>query len=155
LNAFRLGLIGYYLSTFLPGSIGGDIIKAAQIAREQDRRTVAVATVLIDRVIGLCGLFWLVALVGTVFWGVGYLMDSVQRSAGIVALETIVLGAWGLVLASLTFWFFLGVLPPRRAERFAAWLGRIPKVGHSLAEFWRAVWMYRLQGRSVLCAIFL
>src|SRR5262249_53166130 len=41
------------------------------------------------------------------------------------------------------------------AERFAAWLGRIPKVGHSLAEFWRAVWMYRLQGRSVLCAIFL
>ena len=32
-NSVRLGLIGYFLSTFLPGSIGGDIIKAAFIAR--------------------------------------------------------------------------------------------------------------------------
>jgi glycosyltransferase 2 family protein len=160
LNAFRLGLIGYYLSTFLPGSVGGDIIKAAQIAREQNRRTVAVSTVLIDRVIGLCGLFWLVALLGTVYWVTGFLRDSVTTAGvtnqtGVVALETIVLGAWALVLASLVFWFFLGVLPFGRAERFASWLDRIPKVGHALAEFWRAVWMYRLQGRSVLLGVFL
>ena len=32
-NAMRLGSIGLFLSTFLPGSVGGDIIKAAFIAR--------------------------------------------------------------------------------------------------------------------------
>src|SRR5262249_57910869 len=40
-NALRLGLVGYFMSTFLPGAVGGDIIKAAFIAREQNRRTVA------------------------------------------------------------------------------------------------------------------
>src|SRR5262245_34179794 len=59
-NAVRLGLVGVSMSTLLPGSIGGDIFKAAFIAREQSRRTVAVSTVLIDRVIGLLGLIWLV-----------------------------------------------------------------------------------------------
>src|SRR6202023_4279934 len=66
-SALRLGMIGYYLSTFLPGAVGGDIIKAAFIAREQSRRTVAVTTVIVDRVIGLVGLIWLVALIGGLF----------------------------------------------------------------------------------------
>ena len=66
-SAFRLGMIGLYFSAFLPGSVGGDIVKAVAIAREQSRRTVAVATVILDRVIGLCGLFWLVTLLGNGF----------------------------------------------------------------------------------------
>jgi uncharacterized membrane protein YbhN (UPF0104 family) len=143
----RLGLIGYYLSTFLPGSVGGDIIKAAFIAREQRRRTVAVATVLIDRAVGLCGLFWLVTLLGSCFWLSGYLDPSVQT------LTSILVGAAALSAGSLVFWFMLGWLPPHRAERFAGRLSRIPKVGHALAEFWRAVWMYRCQGRSVFLAL--
>ena len=65
-NAMRLGSIGMYWNTFLPGSIGGDIIKAAFLAREQSRRTAAVATILFDRVVGLCGLFWLITLLGSV-----------------------------------------------------------------------------------------
>ena len=28
-NAMRLGMIGYFFNTFLPGSVGGDLIKAA------------------------------------------------------------------------------------------------------------------------------
>src|SRR5262249_33952584 len=34
-NAIRLGLIGFFFSSFLPSSIGGDVVKAAMIAREQ------------------------------------------------------------------------------------------------------------------------
>jgi uncharacterized protein (TIRG00374 family) len=146
-NALRLGLIGYYLSTFLPGSVGGDIIKAAFIAREQRRRTVAVATVLIDRAVGLCGLFWLVTLLGSIFWLSGSLDRNVQT------LNSILLGAALLSAGSLVFWFVLGWLPQYRAERFAGRLSRIPKIGHALAEFWRAVWMYRCQGRSVFVAL--
>ena len=41
------------------------------VAREQSRRTVAVATVIMDRVIALWGLFWFVALLGGAFWLTG------------------------------------------------------------------------------------
>src|SRR5262249_40872336 len=63
-NALRLGLVGFFLSTFLPGSVGGDVVKAAFIAREQSRRTVAVATVIMDRALALWALFSLTAMMG-------------------------------------------------------------------------------------------
>jgi uncharacterized protein (TIRG00374 family) len=149
-NAVRLGLIGYFLSTFLPGSIGGDLIKAAFIAREQSRRTVAVATVLIDRAIGLWGLVWLVALLGSAFWVHGALAGATET-----ILQSIVLSAVGIVGFSLLVWVLLGVLPIN-AERFAGRLQRrIPKIGSALAEFWRAAWMYRCQGRAVGVALLL
>jgi uncharacterized membrane protein YbhN (UPF0104 family) len=152
-GAMRLGMVGYYFNTFLPGSVGGDIIKAACLAREQSRRTVAVATVLIDRVIGLCGLFWLAALLGGVFWATGNLEQLVVSRSAAAALETITLGAAILAAASLLFWVLLGVLPAPWAERLADRLARIPRVGPALAELWRAVWMYRCQGRRVGLAL--
>jgi uncharacterized protein (TIRG00374 family) len=148
-NALRLGLIGYYLSTFLPGSVGGDFFRAAYIAREQSRRTVAVATVLIDRAMGLVGLFWLVALVGGISWVTGALEQMARNHAAVIFLESIVSISMVFVVGSLAFWFLLGFLPQRRADKFAWRLSRIPKIGHSVAEFWRAIWMYRCQGRSV------
>jgi uncharacterized protein (TIRG00374 family) len=152
-NALRLGMIGYYLNTFLPGSVGGDIIKATFIAREQSRRTAAVASVLIDRAVGLIGLVWLVALIGGAFWVTGSLESIVTSPAAAHTLEVIISVALGCLVASLVFWFLLGFLPNRRAERLAGRLTGIPKVGHSLAEFWRAVWMYRCRGRSVGLAL--
>lgn len=147
-NAFRLGLIGLFFNAFLPGAIGGDIIKAAFIAREQSRRTVAVATVLIDRALALWALVWLVAIVGAGFWAAGLLQVQGEQ-----ALKRIVLGAAGIVGVSLLGWLLLGLLPPHRAERFAGRLERLPKVGGSAAEFWRAVWMYRCRQKSVLAAM--
>lgn len=149
-NAMRLGLIGYFLSNVLPGSIGGDIIKAAFIAREQSRRTVAVATVLIDRAVGLWGLCWLVVLLGGYYW----LNGSLEGPAG--GFFQSIITSFGMIVGlSVLVWTFLGMLPERRAHRFAGRLSRIPKVGHSAAEFWRAIWMYRGQTRSVVLALLL
>ena len=152
-SAFRLGMIGYYLNTFLPGAVGGDIIKAAFIAREQSRRTVAVATVIIDRVIGLCGLIWLVALLGGFFWLSGLLPYIAASASAIVILETIFLGAAGLMAGSLAFWFALGFFSQERIKGIAAWLEGIPKIGGPLAELWRAGLLYRWRGRSVSFAL--
>jgi uncharacterized membrane protein YbhN (UPF0104 family) len=147
-SALRLGLVGYYYSTFLPGSVGGDIIKAACIASEQSRRTVAVATVVIDRIVGLCGLFWLAAFLGGLFWLTGWLQDMGNAEAA-GTLEIIVVGAVGLSVASLVFWIVLGLLSERRSFLLAARLERFPKIGHALAEVWRAVWLYRCRGRAI------
>lgn len=148
LNAWRLGLVGFYFNTFLPGSIGGDIIKAAFLARGQSRRTVAVATVIIDRAIGLWALFWLVALLGTLFWVLGN--EPLHASA---KLQIIWISALATVGVTMVLWLLLGLVPDRKAERFARKLHAIPKVGVSAAEFWRAIHMYRRKGAAVAAAI--
>lgn len=152
-NALRLGMVGFYFNTFLPGSVGGDIIKAACIAREQSRRTVAVATVLIDRGVGLCGLFWLAAILGGAFWISGQLDELAVTAIAEWFLKSVVLGAAGIVAASLIVWFLLGVFSAEQSARLANWLERFPKIGHALAELWRAVRMYRNQGRSIALAL--
>jgi uncharacterized membrane protein YbhN (UPF0104 family) len=136
-NALRLGMVGFSLSTFLPGSIGGDIVKAAFLAKEQSRRTVAVATVLIDRALGLLGLFYLVAITGSIFYFLG------DPCLAHPTLRGLVLASLAVVVGSIVTWCLMGLLPDWKAQRFADRLERIPKVGHSIAEMWRAVWMYR------------
>lgn len=146
-NALRLGLVGYYFNNFLPGSVGGDLIKAAAVAREQERRTVAVSTVLLDRGIGLWALIGLVAISGSIVWLLDPAFFESQPD-----LRTIVRTAIGVFAATLMVWFSLGFLPERRAHRFAGRLEWFPKVGRILREFWLAVWHYRNRGGAVLAA---
>ena len=149
-NAMRLGLIGFFLSTFLPGSVGGDIFKAAFLAREQERRTVAVATVIVDRVVGLWALFWLVALVGSAFWLMG---DPALLQHP--SLQVVVWCALGVVVFTTALCGVLLVLPERSSTALIARLTRLPRIGGSAAEFWRAIWMYRNQWPSVVAALLL
>jgi hypothetical protein len=124
--------------------VGGDVIKAAVLAREQDRRTVAVATVIMDRAIALWALIWFVALLGAGFWMSGMLVGN-----GAEPCRQIVTIAWTIVGLSVLGWIALGMLPDWRARRFAGRLERLPKVGVAVAELWRAVWMYRCCPRAV------
>jgi hypothetical protein len=107
----------------------------------------------IDRIIGLCGLFWLVALCAGVFYLTGHLDRLAVTPEAASALHAIALLAAAMALGSVVFWVLLGVLPTRHAEALAGRLERVPKVGTSLAELWRAVWMYRCRGRSVGLAL--
>ena len=140
-DAFRLGIIGFFFNAFLPGSVGGDLIKAAALAREKsDRRTRAVATVIMDRVIALWALIWFVAISGCIFWSVGGLTETAQLIVKIAA---------GIVGVTLTIWLAMGLLSDEQSERFAQWLSKAPKVGTSLGELWRAGWTYRRRQKSV------
>lgn len=68
-DALRLGLIGTLFNVVLPGAIGGDFIKAAFLCREHpERKTRAIATVVIDRIVGLMALFLLAAAIGSWRW---------------------------------------------------------------------------------------
>lgn len=52
-------LIGFFFNTAVPGAVGGDIIKAVYVIREQQsqRKTRTLLTVLLDRIVGLASLF--------------------------------------------------------------------------------------------------
>jgi uncharacterized protein (TIRG00374 family) len=144
-DALRLGFIGFFFNSVMPGAVGGDIIKAAFLAREKrDRKTVAVATVIMDRAIALWALVWFVAIAGAIFWASGALEGRGAHQS------LVIVRAAGITVAvSFTAWMLLGLLPAWRAEKFAGRLSRIPKAGHTLAEFWRSVWMYRCRQASV------
>lgn len=148
-NAFRLGLVGSFYNAFLPGSVGGDLVKAYFIAQGQPmRRAAAVSTVIADRLVGLFGLIWFSAVIGGAFW-----LDGDERIGGNEYLKSIIRVCAGLVVAAVVGWLVLGLLPQRRADRFAGRLARVPKLGHTLAEVWFAVWMYRQRPRTVLLVI--
>lgn len=67
-DALRLGFIGNVFNLVIPGAVGGDVIKGAFLCREQARRTQAVASMVIDRILGLLGLFLLAGVTGAVAW---------------------------------------------------------------------------------------
>ncbi len=67
-SAFLLGFIGNVFNLVIPGAVGGDFIKAAYLVRMDINRTQAVASMVIDRIVGLLGLFLLAGAAGAVAW---------------------------------------------------------------------------------------
>lgn len=51
-----LNLVGAFYNAFMPGTTGGDLVKAYYAAKQTDLRTRAVLSVVIDRIIGLMAL---------------------------------------------------------------------------------------------------
>lgn len=148
-NAFRLGLVGGFYNSFLPGSVGGDLVKAYFIARDTPgKRASAVATVIADRLVGLFGLIWFSAAFGGAFWLAGD-----ERVAGNEYLQKIVRVCAGLTAVGVVGWAVLGLLPQRRADRFAGRLGHVPKLGKTLAEVWYAVWTYRQRPKVIYATV--
>jgi hypothetical protein len=101
-----LGLIGLVFNSVIPGAVGGDLIKAAFLARMRIKRTQAIASMVIDRIIGLLGLFILGALAGAFAWRLA--------PAGIRALivaEWLALSSGTLILAAVFAPALILVLP--------------------------------------------
>lgn len=95
LDAFRLGAIGFLLSFVSAGSVGGDLFKAIFLARRSPgKRLEAVASVLVDRGIGLYGLL-LVAVAVLLIAPPATVSDDLRQisrgAAGLTILGTVVL----------------------------------------------------------------
>ncbi len=94
--AIRLMYVGHFFNFFLPGATGGDVIRAYLVTRRTRGRTVAVATVLLDRFVGLAGMAALAGVMALATWR----SPQTHRAAGaIIATLAIVIVA-GLVLFS-------------------------------------------------------
>ena len=66
--AFLLGFIGNVFNLVIPGAVGGDLIKAAYLVRMHVKKTQAIASMVIDRILGLLGLFILAGIAGVFAW---------------------------------------------------------------------------------------
>lgn len=91
-STFALNMIGMFFNTFMPGSVGGDLIKAWYVAgREPQKKTKAIFTVLLDRIIGLSVFFFYAAV--TLLFYRNWLQDHPQ-------LRWLAYGIWGFTLTS-------------------------------------------------------
>jgi uncharacterized membrane protein YbhN (UPF0104 family) len=66
--AVLLGFIGNVFNLVIPGAVGGDLIKAAYLLRMEIKKTQAIASMVIDRILGLLGLFVLASGAGVFAW---------------------------------------------------------------------------------------
>lgn len=142
-DAVRLGFLGMLFNYVGPGSVGGDLFKAVILAREQaSRRTVAAATVVLDRILGLLALF-MVGAVSTLFYR--HLRQSVE-------LRTAALFLW---VGSLGGLIGLGLMLSPSVTR---WRGvriveRLPLVGHALGELLHGVELYQTKKKAILLSV--
>lgn len=136
-DALRLGFLGYLFNYVSPGAVGGDVVKGVLMAREQKgRRSVAVATILLDRILGLMGLL----MVGA---GATLLVaDDIERR------DLIVKVLWGGSIAGLT-----GLLVMLHPATPGSWwmklLIRIPKAGGIIADIVDGISLYQ-QRRAIV-----
>ncbi len=128
-EALRLGFLGYLLNFVSFGSVGGDVFKAILVARDRpEKRPEAVASVLLDRAIGLMGLLMLAWLTLVLFSGhiQSPLLTGIKRGAAVFTAFSVS----GLAVAMLSgAWF----------DRMIFRLAALPAVGETLARMARAV----------------
>jgi len=138
-DAFRLGFLGYLLNFVSPSSVGGDAFKAFFIAREQPgRRPEAVATVVVDRVVGLCGLLLLTSCV-IVCGGASSTNPQVSLLARSILGVTVtgLLGVFALLVSGFA------------QDRLTFWVSGLPRVGRLTGRLLLALRVYRLRWRTV------
>lgn len=133
-DAFRLGTLGFMLNQVAPGSVGGDLFKAVFIAREQPgKRTEAVATVLIDRVIGLYGMLIIASL------ALSFTSGAIESQPVIRTIRTVV---W-FALAAGTIGLFLVMSPLATSNKVRELADKIPLIGGTLTKLIDALEVYR------------
>lgn len=82
-EALRLGSLGFTLNFVSPGSVGGDLFKAAVLARDRPgRRTAAITTVVVDRVLALVSLLGFAAVGFLFVWNFGPALPVDAQVAG-------------------------------------------------------------------------
>jgi uncharacterized protein (TIRG00374 family) len=86
-RTFVLNMVGCFYNTFMPGSTGGDLLKAYYVAKQTHHRMRAVVSVVVDRAIGLLALIILGGVMATfsaVHWHIHQAKDVAIGSAVII-----------------------------------------------------------------------
>lgn len=142
-DALRIGFIGYLFNLAPAGVVGGDVIKSVLIARRHPKdRTKAVASVFIDRIIGLYILF-VVALGAAMLSGLWQLDDPQTQAMCYVAMGVSIVGVIGI---GLLMW------PAVMDGRLVRKLEHVPKVGHIFEKVVEALRQYRDQPLVLIIA---
>jgi hypothetical protein len=147
-EAHSLILIGTFFNQVMLGSTGGDVVKAYYVAVEsKDRRTAAVATVFLDRALGL---IVLVAIGGVaVFANLDLVLDD--RHVGLLGLAA---ALWITLCAATVAGFLFFSEAVRSLPLVRAVLGRLP-LQRFLRRLSDSVYVYKSRPREMVRVVLL
>ena len=136
MEAIRLGFLGTLLNLVSVGSVGGDVFKAIEAARNAEKkRAEVVASVLVDRAIGLLGLVLVASISLSFSWSLSQRLQWIWAGALVLS----VVGLLGLFA-------IVGVghrIPVR-------WLTKLPLAGHVSHRVAHACMIFQGKPRLVL-----
>jgi uncharacterized protein (TIRG00374 family) len=145
-TSFRLTFVGWFFNMAMPGSTGGDLIKAYYAATiSPDRKAGAVTSVFVDRGVGLFAMifFAFIALLANLSF---VLENSTLRTVLLVVICLLAAAAvFGAVFLSKR------IRHSRFVKRF---IEKMP-LGHLLEKVYDALFLYRSHKRAVLWAFLL
>jgi uncharacterized membrane protein YbhN (UPF0104 family) len=149
-DAFRLGFLAYLFNFFSFGVVGGDVLKSVFIARQQpDNRAGAVASVVLDRIIGLAAMLMLGAFA---FMFVNLDETSIRDPGKLETVRNACRGTVILTAISLTG-LFLFMIPGLLQHRFWNRLAQLPLVGGIAWQLLESARVYQKRRRTLLYAI--
>jgi len=147
MRAVHLQLIGFFLNTTMPGAVGGDIVKAVYLIRDQkgsQGKTRAMLTVLLDRAVGLAALFVMAAI------AIAYNFEFFLQRPPMVPLMVFI--AVGLAAILVGFGIVMYPFKPGK-DPFRSLLSR-PWPGFSaVLKIYEALSAYRQQPWILLAAV--
>jgi len=88
-RTFALNMVGAFYNSFMPGSTGGDLLKAYYAAKNTPHRTRAVMSVIVDRILGLIALILLGGTMATYQYFQLPENDPARRACGQVAVASL------------------------------------------------------------------
>jgi glycosyltransferase 2 family protein len=119
-RAIRISLVAQFFNSFLLGSTGGDLIKAYYAAREtHHKKTEAVTTVFLDRLVGLWAMLLFAGVMMLPNW------QMLKRHGELAAPALVILAMLGVLSVVLSVAFWGGV--SKRFPRARHYLLQLPK----------------------------
>jgi uncharacterized protein (TIRG00374 family) len=89
-RAFTINMVGAFYNAFMPGTTGGDLVKAYYAAKHApDKRTRAVMSVLVDRAVGLYALVLIGGAMAAYQWDIPICRKVAKAAAGILAVTAV------------------------------------------------------------------
>ena len=139
-DVIQLSFIGFVFSSYIPGVVTGDVVKAYYLARETHNKAGAVMSILVDRTLGMFTFIATAAVALAIWFALGgpWAIEPQRRprillfSAAVFA-SFLVLVAGACVLLSRRL---------RRSEAFRAMLGWLP-AADTVRRLYDAIYIYR------------
>lgn len=104
-TAFKLTLVGQFFSFFIPGGVGGDLIKALELAKDHiASKSTALSTVIADRVLGLFAMI----LLSSIFLSLEFFTSPIPQLPRYLVISWILLV--GMILGLWTSSFFVQLI---------------------------------------------
>jgi uncharacterized protein (TIRG00374 family) len=89
-RTFTINMVGAFYNAFMPGTTGGDLVKAYYAAKHApEKRTRAVMSVLVDRAVGLYALVIIGGAMAAYQWDIPICRKVAKVAAGVIAVTAV------------------------------------------------------------------